>query len=49
MITFSNGSARCSFFMFQTDLLQRHQVVCQLTAPFKYCGVGSLKAIKGIS
>ncbi len=45
-ITFSDGSAWCSLFVLQSDLLQRHQVVRQLTAPFKYCGVGSLNATR---
>ena len=42
--TFSDGGARRSLLVLQPDLLQRHQVVRQFTASFKYCGVGSLNA-----
>lgn len=48
MITLSDGGAWCSLLVLQTDLLQRHQVVCQLTAAFKYRCVGSLNAANGI-
>lgn len=42
-LTFSNGSAWSTFLMLQTDLLQSHQVIRQLTAPFIYCSVGALR------
>lgn len=41
-ITFSDRSAWRSLLVLKPDLLQRHQVVRQLTASFKYCGVGTL-------
>lgn len=44
LATFPDGSAWGSLLVLQPDLLQRHQVVRQLTASFEYCGVGSLNA-----
>lgn len=46
-ITLSDGGAWRSFFMFQTDLLQCHQVARQLAATLKYCSVGALKSSTG--
>lgn len=43
-ITFSDGGAGGSLLVLQPDLLQRHQVVCELAASFEHRGVGSLKA-----
>lgn len=40
--TLSDGSAGRAFFMFQPDLLQGHEVLCQFAAPFEDCGIGSL-------
>lgn len=41
--TFSDGSAWSSFFVLQSDLLQRNQVVGQLAATFVHRGVRPLR------
>lgn len=41
--TFSDGSARSSFFVLQSDLLQCNQVVGQFAATFVHCGVRPLR------
>lgn len=40
--TFSDGGAGCSLFMFQSDLLECHKVVCELAFAFVNGGIGTL-------
>lgn len=40
--TFPDGSAGCPLFMFQSDLLKCHKVVCELAFAFVDSGIGSL-------
>lgn len=40
--TLSDGSARRPLLMLQPDLLQGHEVLRQLAAPFEDCGIGTL-------
>ncbi|KAK2500746.1 hypothetical protein MC885_018796 [Smutsia gigantea] len=39
---FPDGSAGCPLFMFQSDLLKCHKVVCELAFAFVDSGMGSL-------
>lgn len=41
--TFSDSCARRPLLMLQSDLLQRHEVVRQLTPPLEYCSVRALE------
>ena len=38
-----NGRARRSFFVLQSDLLQRHQLPSDATTTFVHCSVGTLR------
>lgn len=41
--TFPDSSAGCPFFMFQSDLLECHKVVCELAFAFVDSGIGTLE------
>lgn len=40
--TFPDGGARCPLFMFESDLLECHKVVCELAFAFVNSGIGTL-------
>lgn len=40
--TFSDCSTRSSFFMFQSNFLQSHEIFSQFTPTFIHCGIGPL-------
>lgn len=41
--TFPDGGAGCPLFMFQSDLLECHKVVCELAFAFVDGGIGTLE------
>lgn len=42
--TFPDGGAGCSLFVFQSDLLECHKVVCELAFAFVDGGIGTLES-----
>ena len=41
--TFPDGGAGCPLFVFQSDLLECHKVVCELAFAFVDSGIGTLE------
>lgn len=42
---FPDGGARCPLFVFQSDLLECHEVVCELAFAFVDSGIGALSQL----